>query len=308
MRVRPRDTLWPIVVAVVLLGLLALARRSPIGPVRDVSDRILSPLENLIGDARSFGSLQSRNEELRRVATELAIENFHLKEYRYENRRLRRLLGFLQETPFRLLPSRVQTRSAGRSAETWKIDKGSADGVREGMAVINHRGLVGRVEIVLGRSASVRTLRNPDVRVSAVVDRTRGVGILAWQPRRGFRLLHVPNSASVEPGDRIVTSGLGGVFPPGLPLGTVRAAVPGRSHVFQEVWIAPEVDFSLLEEVYVVLEGPLAGPPEAGADDFLEQGYFEEIPPPEEPAGGDSAGADSAAADTVPLPVEEPRL
>ncbi|MFH1681123.1 MAG: rod shape-determining protein MreC, partial [Candidatus Eisenbacteria bacterium] len=248
-----------------------------------------------------------RNRELHRTVMDLAIENFYLKEYRYENRRLRRLLGFLEETPFGLLPSRVQTRGAGRSAETWKIDKGSADGVREGMAVINHRGLVGRVDRVLARSASVRTLRNPDVRVSALADRTRVVGVLSWQPQRGFRILYVPNSADLGTGDRIVTSGLGGVFPPGLPLATVRAAVQGRSHVFQEVWVDPDVDFSLLEELYVILEGPLAGPPEEWADAFPDQGYFEEPPPPEEAAPGAPGGADSAGGAAAQERPEEAR-
>jgi rod shape-determining protein MreC len=298
MRLRLRYSFWPVVLLLVAFGLLSLARRAPFAPLREGSDRILSPLENLVAEARSFGSLRKRNEELGFLAAQLSIENFHLKEYRYENRRLRRLLGFLRETPFRLLPARVQTRGGSRSAEAWKIDKGSGDGVREGMAVIAHLGLVGRVEKVLDGSATVRTLRNPDVRVSALVERTRVVGILAWQPRRGFRLLDVPNSADIAPGDRIVTAGLGGVFPSGLPLGTVRAARLGKSHVFQEVWIRPEVDFSVLEELYIVLEGPLSGPPEGGADEFLEEGYFEEVPPPEG-AEGDSAGADSSSADST---------
>ncbi|MFH1679877.1 MAG: hypothetical protein ABIH26_04455, partial [Candidatus Eisenbacteria bacterium] len=63
MRLRPRHTLWPIALFVAVLGLLALARESPVGPVREAADRLLSPLEDLVADLRSFGSLKERNRE-----------------------------------------------------------------------------------------------------------------------------------------------------------------------------------------------------------------------------------------------------
>ncbi|RPJ42612.1 MAG: hypothetical protein EHM19_10160, partial [Candidatus Latescibacterota bacterium] len=124
MRSRLRYSLGPILLLVLLGGLLALAARSPFRPLRTAAGRILSPLESIVSDWRSLGTLRQQNSELRYLATELALENFYLKEYRYENRRLRRLIGFLRETPYRLLPARVETRSATRSAEVWKIDKG----------------------------------------------------------------------------------------------------------------------------------------------------------------------------------------
>jgi len=264
MRVRPHHTVWPLLVILLALGVLSLGRRPPFGPLRLAADTLLAPIERGVTYLRSFGSLRKKNEELRFLATHLAIENFYLKEYRFENRRLRRLLGFLEETRLSLLPARVVARAGGRPSETWKIDKGEGLGIHPGMAAVNHRGLVGRVERVLPRSALVRTLRNQDVRVGAVDQRSRVVGILGWRFPRGFRLLDVPAGADVGEGDRIVTSGLGGVFPPGLPLGRVGRSEAARGRVFQEITIEPEVDFSLLEEVYVVLEGkrPAVGPGE----------------------------------------------
>ncbi|MBN1826163.1 MAG: rod shape-determining protein MreC [Candidatus Eisenbacteria bacterium] len=259
MRLRPRHSVWVLSTLVVLLGLLAVGQRSAVAPIRDAADRALSPLERGTSYLRSFGALKEKNEELRFLATQLAVENFYLKDYRFENHRLRRLLGFLEETRFRLLPVRVVARTGGRAADTWKINKGTRDGIRADMGVVNHRGLVGRIERAEESSASIRTLRNEDLRVSAVDQRSRVVGIFAYRFLGGFRLLDVPASADLKEGDRIVTSGLGGVFPPRIPLGTVKKVERKRGRVFQDVEVEPVVDFSLLEEVYVVLRGEQEG-------------------------------------------------
>jgi len=288
MRLRPRHTVWLLPALVVLLGLLAVAQRSAVGPVRNAADRALSPLERGVTYLRSFGALREKNEELRFLATQLAVENFYLKDYRFENRRLRRLLGFLEETRFRLLPVRVVARTGGRVADTWKIDRGSRDGIRPDMGVVNHRGLVGRIDRVEESSASIRTLRNEDLRVSAVDQRSRIVGILSYRFPGGFRLLDVPASSDMKEGDQIVTSGLGGVFPPRIPLGTVKKAERKRGRVFQEVEVEPVVDFSLLEEVYVVLRGETERviPAPDTAEAIGEEGAPESTAaaaPPEEP-------------------------
>ncbi len=245
----------PVLILLLLLGLpglLVIASRSGIAPLRSIADSALAPLERAVEYTRSFASIKNDNEELRLLATHLAIENFYLKEYRFENRRLRRLLEFREETRYELIPVRVVARTGGRGAETWRIDKGERDQIEPGMAVVTHRGLVGAIDEVLPHSSSIRTLRNQDMRVSAVDQRSRVVGILAWQFPHGFRLLDVPSNADLVEGDGVISSGLGGVFPPGLPLGSVSEAREVRGEVFRQISIDPEVDFALLEEVYVV--------------------------------------------------------
>ncbi|NNE09704.1 MAG: rod shape-determining protein MreC [Gemmatimonadetes bacterium] len=253
MRLRP--SYHPLIYAfvlVVLLGGLVLAQRSSYAPVSLFADRVLAPVERGIDFVRRFAAIQKQNEELRLLATHFAIENFYLKEYGYENQRLRRLLQFREENRFELLPVRVIARTGGRSAESWRVDKGERQQIRPGLAVVTYRGLVGVTDEVYPGSSIVRTLRNQDVRVSAVGQRSRVVGILAWRYPGGFRLLDVPSHADLAAGDRIVSSGLGGVFPPGLPLGHVREVKRTRGQVFLDVAIEPDVDFSLLEELYVV--------------------------------------------------------
>lgn len=248
------------------MGLLVLGQRSRLVPLRTFADRVLTPVERAVEYARAFADVKGENDELRLLATHLAIENFYLKEYRFENKRLRRLLDFREENRFSLIPVRVIARTGGRGAETWRIDKGSLEGIEGGMAIVSHRGLVGRITDVLPKSASIRTLRNQDVRVSAVGQRSRVVGILAWRFPQGFRLLDVPANADMRNGDMVVSSGLGGLFPPGIPLGRVKEAREVRGRVFREVIVEPQVDFSLLEELYVVREGGGAAADSAGAD------------------------------------------
>ncbi len=288
MRLRP--PYHPVILVLLVLGglgLLVLGQRSRLKPLRSFADSALTPIEKGVDYVRAFTEVKRDNEELRLLATHLAIENFYLKEYRFENRRLRKLLSFREENRFELLPVRVVARTSGRGAETWKIDKGSKDGIVSGMAIVSHRGLVGRIVDVLGSSASIRTLRNQDVRVSAVSQRSRVVGILSWRFPRGFRLLDVPSNGDMQTGDQIVSSGLGGVFPPGIPLGRVKAAREKRGRIFREVEVEPAVDFSLLEEVYVVRAAPGMenGAPGAGA---------EQVAPVT--AGGDTTAGKSAAA------------
>jgi rod shape-determining protein MreC len=253
MRLRPYHPIGLLLIVVLLLGVLALGRVSPFRVVRDGANRALAPVEEAAAYLRTFGKLREKNERLRSLAVHLAIENFFLREYRFENARLRRLLGFLEEARFRPLPARVVARTGGRATDVWKIDKGARDGIEVGMAVMNYRGLVGRIDQLFPSSAAIRTLRNQDVRVSALNQRSRVVGILAWEHPGGFRLRDIPATADVERGDRIVSSGLGGVFPPGIPLGRVTEVKRSRGRVFLEADVEPEVDFSLLEEVYVVL-------------------------------------------------------
>ncbi len=296
MRLRPYHPIGILLLVVLLLGLLALMRVAPFRVVRDGANRILAPVEEAAAYLRSYGKLREKNEELRSLAVHLAIENFFLREYRFENARLRRLLGFLEEARFRPLPARVIARTGGRAADVWKIDRGKEDGIEAGMAVMNYRGLVGRIDQAFPFSATIRTLRNQDVRVSAVNQRSRVVGILAWEYPGGFRLRDVPATADVEPGDRIVSSGLGGVFPPGIPLGRVKEVERKRGRVFLEAKVEPEVDFSLLEEVYVVesvggLEWEGAVPAEAP---LPANGDAPDSGP--EPPGGRTTGSEGSGA------------
>jgi rod shape-determining protein MreC len=242
-----------IVAAVGAVGLLvllgALAR---MGVLRDVTAAILSPPQSLFRFLISGARMGSENARLRDAAARLALENFALREAELENVRLRTLLDFKAASWFQLEPAAVLARDAGRFGRALKISKGRGAGLGVNMPVVNHEGLVGKVIEVDAGSSFVQILRDPDCRVSALVQRSRVAGILAWDPREGVRLLDVPHHADVEVGDLIVTSGLGEIFPKGILVGRVESVTFEEAHLFRRIEVEPFVDFSHLEEVFVI--------------------------------------------------------
>jgi rod shape-determining protein MreC len=185
------------------------------------------------------------------------------------------MLDFRKRSRFEVVSARVVGREAGRGGRELKIDKGSRDGVRKNLAVMTVDGLVGRVSAVDVRSAFVRPLNGRHCRVSARVTRTRMEGILEWTPNRGLHLTFLPYRAEVRPGDEVVSSGLGGVFPQGVLIGDVARVDPDRTEGSRRVTVRAAVDFGSLEEVFVV----------------VRQRAEEDLPPTETPASPDSGGA-----------------
>jgi len=197
--------------------------------------------------------LQRENERLRRRATQLFVENSILKKAQHENKRLRDLLRFEKMSDFRLVPAEVIGWSGDRTVNSIVINVGQHGGIERNMPVITPDGLVGKVYRVTPRAAVVQLLLDPNCRVSAIVQRSRVLGIMEWE--RGARCLlrNVPIRNDVAEGDTVVSSGMGGVFPKGLMLGYVSAVRGTEWQLFKEIALVPAVDFTHLEEVFVLI-------------------------------------------------------
>jgi rod shape-determining protein MreC len=196
---------------------------------------------------------QSANDRLQRLAAKLAVENSRLREARLENIRLRLLLEFEQESLFGLYPAKVIGWDADRTVNSILINMGEGDGVREGMPVLTPDGLVGKVYQVMPAMSIVQLLLDRNCRVSAIVQRTRALGIVEWE--RGYQcfLRKIPARSDVKEGDVVVTSGMGGVFPRGLVIGTVSSVGGEKWELFKNIVVKPGVDFTNVEEVFVLI-------------------------------------------------------
>jgi rod shape-determining protein MreC len=175
------------------------------------------------------------------------------RELLLENTRLRRMLAFRERSRFSLLPARVMSHDAELPPTTIVIDVGFADGVKPNLPVMTPDGLVGRIE---GRPASrrsvVRLITDPSLRVSTVVENEdRGMGILRWDGLR-MRVENVAQEARIQAGDPVVTSGMGGLFPPGILIGKVLKVRDDPHALFKEMIISPGARIDRLEEVFVV--------------------------------------------------------
>jgi rod shape-determining protein MreC len=182
----------------------------------------------------------------------LSLENMQLREAAEENRRLRLELEFPQRRPFsNLIPAEVIGRDPDQLYDTIVINAGSNAGIETEQPVVTAAGLVGHV-IHVGENASTVQLIMRS-RVSSVVQRGRAQGIISWVPGGRFQLRYVDASSIIEPGDRVVTSGLGGRYPKGITVGYVtEVKEQQKDPLFKAVFLQSDVDFWDLEEVFVM--------------------------------------------------------
>ena len=171
-----------------------------------------------------------------------------------ENVRLRRMLEFKETLALETVGARIVARGPAPDflSSVLVIDRGSDDGVAANAPVVCADGVVGRTIVVTARNAQVQVLTNTDSSLGAMVERTRSPGVLSGTGDRLLRLNYVSNSEAIEVNDRVLTSGLDGIFPKGLPLGTVVVSQKGTS-VFRLVNVRPAVDLLHVEEVLVIV-------------------------------------------------------
>ncbi len=190
---------------------------------------------------------------LRRELTRLEEENESLRQWQAAARRLdaenaafRALLSSKPEVVASFVAARVIADAGAPFVRTVLLNAGHRDGIRRGQAVMNAEGLVGRVSEVGQRSARVLLLSDLNSRVPVLNGTSLQRGVLSGDNSDWPTLVFLPSQAQVSPGDPIVTSGHGGVFPPGLPVGIVGSLSDGN------VRIQPYVDWHRLELVRVI--------------------------------------------------------
>ena len=197
--------------------------------------------------------VRAENRRLREEIGQLRVEALWVAEATEENGRLRRLLALRTRLPVATLPGEVIAREWGGWVRSLTVNRGRGDDVKRLTAVISPDGLVGRiVEVRLGASI-VQVLTDPSSTVGAHVVRTRTPGIVEGEPRGTIRFKYMArDGAGLEVGDVIVTSGLGGVFPRGVPIGRVRAIDDRGSALFHYALLTPAVDFGRVDDVLLV--------------------------------------------------------
>jgi rod shape-determining protein MreC len=247
-------------VAVLLLvaGLSSVSYRRPpiLAPAVDVFTGGLMT-------ALSTSNLAARYIHAERVPSlrimELERELVLLREAGLENERLRDLLALTAPPGFRLVAGRVIGLDLNPLRGVGWIDLGSRDGLRGDEAVLTVEGLAGVVDRVWRYRSRVRLLVNESTPVSVRDTRSRVLGIVYWEPGGGsLRVGQVPLQADIAVGDTMISSGLGGVFAPRMPVGTVERVEDAPGGLLREIHLRSFTRFSRLEEVFVLL--PELGP------------------------------------------------
>lgn len=188
------------------------------------------------------------SQENRRLQNEIA--NF--QEMARENQRLRQIVEFGETIPGKKVVTRVIAQDVSSEFRVIRLDKGTVEGIEKGMAVVTPEGIVGRVLRVTSHYADVLTLLDSSSAIDVLAQRSRARGVIEGMSESLLGLKYLRRTDDIEPGDIIVSSGIGGLFPKGLVVGKVSKVERKSYGITQTVEVSPIVNFATLEEVTVV--------------------------------------------------------
>jgi rod shape-determining protein MreC len=200
--------------------------------------------------------VRRQNLSLKEEVSRLKQEEMLLSEAKQENERLHRLLQMRDNVAVPTVAAMVIGKDPSNWFRSILIDKGTREGVSRDSAVLCPQGLVGRVIEVMEQTSRVQLITDPNCAVGALIQRTRVGGVVVGEVGPYCRLKFLPRDAEVSVGDLVLTSGLGGLSPKGIPIGLVTAVQKKENALFQEAQLAPKVDLFRIEEVLVLAKPP----------------------------------------------------
>jgi len=233
------------VVKKLVLGLAAPVQKLFNSSIESVEDAWLRYIR-LVG-------LEDDNRRLNSKIASLQAELILYQEGYSEAQRLKKLLSLQENYQHNFLAARVIGKEQAALAKTLWIDKGSAHGLKPGMPAIALPGLIGRLTDVSWQTSKVLLLTDENSNVDVLIQRTRVQGILRGAGSRGCVVKYISKIHDVREGDVLVTSGLSNIFPKGLLVGTVSHANRRDDGLFWQIQAAPFADFTILEEVLVLV-------------------------------------------------------
>lgn len=226
---------------------------------------IVTPIqEKTVRLQRSFGSIiehylknveaSKENILLNERLSQLEEQIFLLDEIALENNRLKELLEFDSITEGRRVLAQVIAWDASSSFRVLRINKGTRHGVRPRATVVTSQGLVGHVYRSTLNYSDVITILDSNNRVDGLISRTRSHGIVEGHSAAKMQMKFVQRTGPVILGDRVVTSGLGNIYPKGIKVGHVSKIERQSYGITQYIEVSPSVDFGRLEEVVILIE------------------------------------------------------
>jgi rod shape-determining protein MreC len=243
---------------VAVFGAVAELQRLATGLITGTSDRWQQYV--------SLQDVRLDNERLRTEMGELQIQLQQERALAQEARTLQALLDLKRSTKLETISAAVIAGAASPDFRTLTIDKGTRQGVQADMAVVAPAGVVGRVITPSARAAKVQLLIDRNAAVAGLVERTRAQGVVVGTGGDRLEMEYVPGTADIKAGDRVVTSGIDGIYPKGFLIGQIESVQRGAGD-YTSVVVKPAVELSALEAVLVVSSAP-----ESGALDDLNGG------------------------------------
>lgn len=252
-----------IVIVFLLLLIIIQSRNEEIsGPFRGLLGNILNPIVYFTNSIfEGIGSLwnsyinlvdvKALNDEYKNIIDNLTLENMLLKEKVAQSSRLHELLKFNDAYDFSTVACNVIGANDGYVKHII-IDRGMVDGIEKDDPIIGFRGLVGRVSRTFATTSEVSVILDISSNVSVMNSRTRAVGILRGDGKGNVIIDYYDRLDEAKEGDIIITSGLGRLYPKGIPVGKISRIIKSDSGLFQNIYVDQDEDFYKLENIFVV--------------------------------------------------------
>jgi rod shape-determining protein MreC len=252
------------VIALIAIGLVLLAVGGYLTPLTKIafspviaaqtwlSERYLA-IQSLLNAPRDVTELMQRNAELEGEVASLQSQVIELQQQLTEYQILSSLLDFARAYPeYEYVGASVIGRDPSPFLQYVIINRGSDDGLRRGMPVVTQQGLVGRISRVTAAAANVQLITDPAIKINVRLHPSRERAVLTGSITGDLVLDFIPQSATVNPGDLVLTSGFGGNYPPNILIGQVTGVRSQDFDLFQSGSVQPVVDFEQLEIVLVI--------------------------------------------------------
>lgn len=218
-------------------------------PLLKTARSFLGFLENIT----PFATLRKENRILRDrldLLTRMAEETRAIND---ENVRLRNLLDFRKIIPYRSMPAQVIGRDPSNWSNSLIINKGSANGIKQNMAVMSTRGIVGRIVEIGKYSSKVLLITDTNLKVGVLIRRNRQGGVMIGRPGDRCKIIYIALDSDAKAGDKVITAGFGGVFPKGILVGEIEKVGKEEGRLYKYAIVKPSQDLSKLEEVLCII-------------------------------------------------------
>lgn len=262
-------TVTVIVLSVAFIGLIAVTASKDTNGVSSTAGNALNPVQKMAYNVNrgvkdfvdfflNFSTVKDENESLTKENEELKNKLLEYSDLEEENKTFREILNFKeQKENYNYIATNIIGYAGSGIMDGYIVDKGENDGITKNMVVISAEGLVGQVSSVGSNWAIIQSIINPNVNVSVMVQSTKeNTGILKGYTNNSnenlVQVTNLPMDSNIAEGDVIITSGLGGLYPKEIPIGTVMSVEEDKVKVMKTAVVKPAVDFNKVEYLFIV--------------------------------------------------------
>ena len=225
-------------------------------PLQELTINIARGTRYVWSDYIALVNIRQENRELKNKIEILKNINNQYIEAVQANKRLRKLLAFQKKISELTISSEIIGKDSTNWCQNILLDKGSQEGISVNMPVVTYNGVVGKIHEVTNHTAKVLLINDINSSVAVLIQRNRAEGILVGKAKSYCTIKYLRRDVEVKKGDRVITSGMGGVFPKGLIVGTVSKIHKNNYGLFQYAEVIPEANISKLEEVFIIKRTP----------------------------------------------------